>query len=162
MIVGALLAFAVALSGGAAKAIDLVTVNLTKDLDVPADVAWKKIGGFCQIDQWMKADCSYTSGTGSLGTIRKVGLKGGNQTIDEAMVAQTPLSYTYTMLIPHTPFYHGTMSVEATGKGKSKVIYAMVWDQEPLTAEQRQQTMDRMKQIFGGAMDNMKKVAEAK
>ncbi len=155
-------ALATVLATGPVQASDFVTVTLSKDLDVSAEAAWKKIGGFCQIDKWMEATCSYKSGTGNFGSVRTVALKATGQGGEELMVSQTPLSYTYTMTGPFLPFYHGSMAVEATGKGKSKVVYTILWDQEPLPADQKQKTKDMMTQNFTGALENMKKVAEAK
>jgi hypothetical protein len=152
---------ALAATVGVASASDIVTVTLSKDVDVSADATWKKIGGFCQIDHWMTdATCSYKSGTGGLGTIRAVAVKG--QGGEEAMVGQTPHSYTYTMVGPFLPLYHGNLSVEPAGKGKSKILYTLLWDQEALPADQREKTKEMMHQNFTMALDNMKKVAEAK
>jgi hypothetical protein len=157
----ALTLIALAATAGAAVASDIVTLTMTKDVDASADATWKKVGGYCQIDHWMTdATCSYKSGTGGLGTVRAVAVKG--QGGEELMVGQSPHSYTYTMLGQFLPLYHGTLGVESAGKGKAKIVYTLLWDQEPLPADQREKTKDMMHQNFTAALDNMKKVAEAK
>jgi hypothetical protein len=147
-------------AGSAAKAADFVTIVLEKNIDVPATAAWKKIGGFCQIDQWMSVTCSYKSGKGEPGTIRAISSKAGGG--EEVEVGRTPLSYTYTNVTPFIPSYHGTLSVEPTGAKTSKIVYTCFWDQEALSPEQRQKDHDMLTQTFTPALDKMKQVAEGK
>ena len=74
-------------------------------IDRPADIAWKKLSGFCDIGGWMKTTCVYTSGSGEVGTVRRIAGR-----IDELLVAKTAWSYSYAQ--PQSPIdYHGTVEV---------------------------------------------------
>jgi hypothetical protein len=46
----------------AATAADFVTIPLETTVNAPADVAWKKINGYCAIGAWFKTTCEITSG----------------------------------------------------------------------------------------------------
>ncbi len=118
---------------------------------------WKKIGGYCDISAWLKLPCVLTSGSGDVGTVRRLADR-----IDEVMVAKTAHSYTYTQ--PGTPIlYHGTLEVVADGKDHSKILYNLIWDQAPLTSDDAK-TKDREQRTknFTAALANMKALAEAK
>src|SRR5271155_2723248 len=88
---------------GAAAAPEYTTIVMEKTVDRPADVVWKKIGGYCDIATWLKVTCVLTSGTGDVGTMRRL-----NDKTDEVMVAKTQHSYTYTQPTT-TILYHGTL-----------------------------------------------------
>ncbi|WP_309606402.1 SRPBCC family protein, partial [Phenylobacterium sp.] len=102
---------ALALSAGAAAAADFVTVPLEATINAPADVAWKKISGFCQIGPWFKTTCVITSGKdGEMGAVRRIADR-----VDEVLVAQTAWSYTYSQ--PKSPIdYHGTVEIRPVDK----------------------------------------------
>src|ERR1700693_2991854 len=56
----------------------------------PAAEVWKRIGGYCDVSEWLQipAGCKITSGTdGEFGAVRTVGA--------EVLVGRTELSYTY-------------------------------------------------------------------
>ena len=55
-------------AGSAAAANDFRTLIFEKDLNVPAEVAWHKIGGFCQFPELVGATCAMNSGTGGVGS----------------------------------------------------------------------------------------------
>jgi hypothetical protein len=150
----------ISLYAGAASAADYAVVNLSTDVDKPADVVWKKIGGYCDIQAWLKAPCSLTSGSGAVGTVRHLAF--GANGVDEVMVAKTAHSYTYTQ--PNTTIlYHGTLEVVANGKGKSKILYNLIWD---LTAdgtdEAKAKDRDGRAKRFTEALASMKAIAEGK
>jgi hypothetical protein len=100
-------ALGVSLCAGTASAADYATITLNIAVDRPADAVWKKIGGYCDISAWLKMTCVYTSGSGNLGSVRRL-----NDRIDEVMVAKTLHSYTYTQPAS-TILYHGTLEVVA-------------------------------------------------
>jgi hypothetical protein len=145
-----------------AAARDYVTVPLEASLNVPADVAWKKIGGYCDIGGWMKTTCEITSGKdGEVGAVRRIAGR-----VDEVLVARTPLSYSYAQ--PKSPIdYHGTVEVRPDGKAKSKLYYTLVYDAAALPARNGQPA-DKAADIAGrtrmftGVVNTMKAVAEAK
>ena len=147
----------VSLHAGAASAADYTVVNLNTSVDAPVDVVWKKIGGYCDIAAWLKLPCVLTSGTGDVGTVRRLADR-----IDEVMVAKTAHSYTYTQ--PNTTIlYHGTLEVVPNGKGHSKILYNLIWDQAALTSDDAK-TKDRDQRVknFTAALANMKAIVEAK
>jgi hypothetical protein len=143
-----------------APAADYAVVNLNTAVDASVDVVWKKIGGFCDIQAWLKAPCSLTSGTGEVGSVRHLAF--GKNGVDEVMVAKTAHSYTYTQ--PNTTIlYHGTLQVVADGKGKSKILYNLIWDQAAQTSDEaKTKDRDGRTKAFTGALANMKAIVEGK
>jgi hypothetical protein len=153
-------AAAVALAG-TANASDIVVKQLEKSLDVPAKVAWERIGGFCMLDQWFDGmKCTLKNGKGEPGTVRVMESKMGGG--EEVAVARTNASYTYTMVKPMLPMYHGTLAVEPTGARTSKIVYTLFWDQEPVPADQRDKARDGLVATFTPLLDKMKATAEKK
>jgi hypothetical protein len=150
----------IALCSTAASAADYAIVNLETAVNAPVDVVWKKIGGYCDIQAWLKAPCSLTSGTGDVGTVRHLAF--GANGVDEVMVAKTAHSYTYTQ--PNTTIlYHGTLEVVADGKGHSKILYNLIWDQAALTSDDaKTKDRDGRTKAFTGALANMKAIVEGK
>lgn len=149
---------AIAAAAGAARAADYVTIPIETGLDVPADVAWKKIGGYCDIGAWMKTSCVITSGKADeVGAVRRIADR-----VDEVLVSRTAWSYTYAQ--PKSPIdYHGTVEIRPDGAAKSKLIYTLVYDAAALPAG-----ADRAKDVAGRTgmfthvVQVMKGVAEAK
>lgn len=146
---------------GTANASDFVVKQLEKPLDVPAKVAWERIGGFCMLDQWFPdMKCTLSHGKGEPGTVRTMESKMGGG--EEVAVARTSSSYTYTMAKPILPMYHGTLQVDSTGPKTSKIVYTLFWDQEPVPADQREKSRDGMVATFTPLLDKMKATAEKK
>ncbi len=141
-----------------ASAADYATLVLHISVDKPAEVVWKKVGGFCDIQAWLKQlTCVYTSGKGELGSVRRLADR-----IDEVMVAQSAMSYTYTQPTT-TILYHGTLEVVPDGKKKSTINYSLFWDQSPLADDAaKAKDKDQRSKTFTGALENMKKLAEEK
>ena len=141
-----------------ASATDYTTVVLQISVDKPAEVVWKKVGGFCDIQLWLtQLTCVYTSGKGGLGSVRRLADR-----IDEVMVAQTAMSYTYTQPTT-TILYHGTLEVVPDGKKKSTIHYSLLWDQSSLADDAaKAKDKDQRTKNFTGALENMKKLAEQK
>jgi hypothetical protein len=85
-------AAALGLSATAAQAAgDYVSIVQETTINAPADVAWGKLKGYCDIGKWLKTTCEITQGTdGELGAVRKIAGR-----IEEVIVARTPMSYTY-------------------------------------------------------------------
>jgi len=143
---------------GAARAADYVTVPLEASVNAPADVTWKKIGGFCDIGSWMKTSCVITSGKAEdVGAVRRIADR-----VDEVQVARTAWSYSYAQ--PKSPIdYHGTVEIRPDGRGKSKLLYTLVYDAAALPAGRDKATdvAARTKQ-FTVVINTMKSIAEAK
>jgi len=142
---------------GAASAAQYISIVQSIDVNKPADVVWKKVGGFCSIHDWLGGvPCVYASGTGDLGTDRLIAGR-----IHEIMVSRTDLSYTYAQ--PLSPIeYHGSVEVKPTSATTSKIVYTLFYDQAPL-ADQAARDKDRAGRagMFMGALTKMKALAEA-
>lgn len=132
------------------------TIVLTADVAKPAAEVWKKIGGFCDIGNFMKMKCAYASGDGGLGTVRTL-----NGRIKEVMVGQTAHSYTYTQDPVLKDMYHATLDVEPAGPGKSKIFYRIVYDPSGLLPNQTPEKYhDQHVRMFSGPLAKMKAAAE--
>ncbi|MGZ5986400.1 MAG: SRPBCC family protein [Caulobacteraceae bacterium] len=146
-----------------AFAADYATIKLDTTVNAPVETVWAKVGGYCAIQDWLKrlAPCVMT-GDGGLGSIRKLGAQGN---IVEVMVAATKYSYTYAQ--PTTPglgiLYHGTLSAEPIDKGHTKLMYSLIYDQEP-DGTQEAKDKDRAGRTanFTAALATMKALAEGK
>lgn len=145
-------------AGAANAAAEFVTVPLEATINAPADVAWKKIDGFCQIGPWFKTSCVITSGVdGQMGAVRRIADR-----IDELLVAKTAWSYTYSQ--PKSPNdYHGTVEIRPIDKGHSKLLYTLVYDQGVLpTPEAKTARKEGLTKQFTALVATMKAAAEAK
>ena len=145
-----------------AFAADYSVIKLETTVDAPIDATWAKVGPYCAIQDWIKrlAPCVQV-GDGGVGTIRKLGPQG----FIEVLVAATKYSYTYAQ--PINPglgiLYHGTLSAEAIDKGHTKLMYTLIYDQEP-DGTQEAKDKDRANRTnnFTTALANMKALAEGK
>jgi hypothetical protein len=158
MIVRTCLAAAGFLSlAGAAQAAEFVTIPLETVVDAPPAVVWKKVGGWCDIGAWLKTSCVITSGGEEMGSVRRIADR-----IDELLVAKTAWSYSYSQ--PKSPIdYHGTVEVRPEGKGKSKLLYTLVYDASTLpTPEAKAADRERRTKQFTGVLATMKTIAESK
>ena len=139
---------------------EYVTIKMEIDIAKPAAEAWAKVGGYCDIAEWLMVDCTITSGDGDMGTVRV--LAGGRVT--EILVAQTDLSYGYTQPAREGQFYnlyHGFMEAKPVSATRSKIVYTLVYD----VSDKPDQTakdadIARRRMMFEGALENMKKLAE--
>ncbi len=148
------------LVSGSAPAADYTHFVLEKDVNASADTVWKKVGGFCALTEWLKIpDCTLTSGSGDIGTVRS--LLGGR--VSEVMIAQGQYSYSYAFPNPNPTYYHGSLSVVPQGPNKSKIVYIIFYDQESLGTPEAK-TKDREGRIkrFTEGVENMKAMSEAK
>jgi hypothetical protein len=154
------LACAVVMSATPALAADYVVVQQEMAIEAAADRVWGVVGAdYCAISVWMNRSCSYTVGSGDVGSTRALG--GG---VEEVMVAKTARSYTYyqtagSLAAQH---YHGTLAVEPLGDMKSRILYTLVYDQETLPADQRATVRAQLETRFGSALATMKTLAEAR
>ena len=152
-------ACAAALSlAGAAQAADFVTIPLETTVNAPADVAWKKVSGYCDIGAWFKTTCEITAGKdGEVGAVRVIAGR-----ITELLVASTAWSYSYSQ--PKSPIdYHGTLEIRPIDKKTSKLLYTLVYDAAALPDPSKKDAdiANRTKQ-FTGLLATIKAQAEAK
>lgn len=154
-----LLAAALLLSAPAAAA-EYTNIVLEKDLSVSAETAWKKIGPYCSLSEWLKVSCEIISGDkafGDVGTVRRVAGR-----INEVLVGKTALSYTYTWETGKD-LYHGTVEVVPKGASASKIVYTLMYDIAPLaSAEAKAADRANRTKTFSAGLDVMKTMAEAK
>jgi hypothetical protein len=144
----------------AARAADFVTVPLEVTVNAPADVAWKKMNGYCQIGAWFKTTCEITSGKdGEMGAVRTIAGR-----INELLVAKTAWSYTYSQ--PKSPIdYHGTVEIQPIDKGHSKLLYTLVYDADALPKhepEDKAKDKESRTKQFTVLINAMKAAGEAK
>jgi hypothetical protein len=140
---------------------EYTTIKMEIDVARPAADVWAKVGGYCDIAEWLDVDCTITSGDGGMGTVRV--LAGGRVT--EILVAMTDLSYGYTQPASEGQFYnlyHGFMEAKPVTERTSKLIYTLVYDISD-KADQAAKDADvaRRRGMFEGALTNMKELAEA-
>ncbi|MDP3767904.1 MAG: SRPBCC family protein [Dehalococcoidia bacterium] len=154
-------AAALSLAGAAptaASAADFVTIPLETTVNAPADVAWKKINGYCAIGAWFKTTCEITSGKdGEVGAVRVIAGR-----VTEVLVANTAWSYSYSQ--PKSPIdYHGTLEIRPIDKTTSKLLYTLVYDAAALPDPTKKDAdvAGRTRQ-FTGLLATIKAAAEAK
>jgi len=153
-------AAALTLVAGAARAADFVTVPLEATINAPADKAWPKINGYCQIGGWFKTTCEITSGKDhEMGAIRLIAGR-----VTELLVANTAWSYSYSQ--PKSPIdYHGTVEIRPIDKGHSKLLYTLVYDADALPKhepEDKAKDKENRTKQFTVLINAMKATAEAK
>jgi hypothetical protein len=141
---------------------DYLVVERSANVARPAEAVWKELGDFCYIGKLLDLTCSIESGSGGVGTVRRL-----NDTIFETMIAHSPRSYTYSQ--PQGPRanidYHGTLAVEAINERASRIVYTIVLDSAKLppgtdtevyrkAIEDRfQKAVDRAKALLEGRSD---------
>ncbi len=149
-----------ALSPGAAladgpKAREYVTVSEQIHIDRPAEMVWRKVGGYCDIGAWLKTTCVYTTGSGGVGTNRLIAGK-----VDEVLVSRTATAYTYAQPMAEN-IYHGTVETLPDGAG-AKIIYSLVYDVSALPDAAAKAGYNEQKTRFLKALlATMKSIAEA-
>ena len=151
-------AAALSLAGAAQAATDFVTIPLETMVNAPADVAWKKVSGYCDIGAWFKTTCTISSGKdGEVGAVRVIAGR-----VTELLVAKTAWSYTYSQ--PKSLIdYHGTLEIRPIDKKTSKLLYTLIYDAAALPDPTKKDAdvAGRTKQ-FTGLLATIKSVAEAK
>jgi len=134
-------------------------LELVIEINRPAAEVWSKVGGYCDISDWLGLDCEITQGDGGIGTVRV--LRG---TIVEPMVAQTALSYGYTQPVVEGEYYtlyHGFMEARPVTATTSRMIYTMMWDISQSSEEKINADIERRRNLFEAALAKMKEIAEA-
>ena len=141
---------------------DYRTIRMEVDVAKPAADVWKKVGGYCDISNWLSVDCKITSGEGGIGTVRS--LRGGS--VIEMMVAATPLSYGYTQPAVEGKFhnvYHGFLEARPVTATSSKLFYTLFLDEsDKPDAAAKDADVAARRTRFEGALKKMKELAEAR
>ena len=134
-------------------------LELEVAVNKPAVEVWSKIGGYCDISEWLGVECEITQGDGGIGTVRLL-----NGTIVEPMVALTELSYGYTQPVTEGEYYilyHGFMEARPVSATTSKLIYTVMWDTSQLSEDEMKAGVERRRNLFTTGLANMKEIAEA-
>jgi hypothetical protein len=134
-----------------------VSIPMEIDVNRPAADVWKRVGKYCDIGEWLRVNCTITSGKdGEIGAVRSVG--------NEVLVGRTELSYTYTQPVREgRPYnmYHGTLEARPVTATTSKLVYTLMFDNSMLPDEAaRQADIERRRAQFTRALENMKILAE--
>jgi hypothetical protein len=133
------------------------TIPLEITVNRPAAEVWKRVGKYCDIGEWLRVNCTITSGKdGEVGTVRSIG--------NEILVGKTELSYTYTQPVREgRPYnlYHGTLEARPLTATTSKLVYTLVYDNSML-ADDAARERDKAQRTtqFTQALENMKILAE--
>jgi hypothetical protein len=153
---------AAAAPAAAAKAAEYVAIPMSIDVNASAADTWKKVGKYCDLGTWMKIDCVISSGTGEVGSVRKIA--GGRVT--EVLIAKSDLSYGYTQPAVEGKWYnlyHGYLEAKAVTPKTSKLNYTLMMDVSNLPDQAaKDKAVEGYKTRFNAALAEMKKLAEAK
>src|SRR5215467_13581235 len=134
-----------------------VSIPMEIAVDRPAAEVWKRVGKYCDIGEWLRVNCTITSGKdGEVGTVRSIG--------NEILVGKTELSYTYTQPVREgRPYnlYHGTLEARPLTATTSKLVYTLMYDNSML-ADDAARERDKAQRTtqFTQALENMKILAE--
>ncbi|MDB5689532.1 MAG: hypothetical protein JWL91_1408 [Sphingomonas bacterium] len=142
-----------------ALAADYVLIRKEILVERPADTVWRRVGGFCAIADWLKLKCELVSGSGDVGSIRRL-----NGEIEEPMVGRTVRSYTYgqTKGAMAGFDYHGTLAVEPEGPTRARILYTITYDAARMPSDAvRKAQFERIGPRFQAAIEAMKVLAEA-
>ena len=134
-----------------------ISIPMEITVNRPAAEVWKRVGKYCDIGEWLRVNCTITSGKdGEFGAVRSIG--------NEILVGKTELSYTYTQPVREgRPYimYHGTLEARPLTATTSKLVYTLVLDNSTL-ADDAARDRDRAQRTaqFTTALENMKILAE--
>lgn len=146
-------------SGWAAAQPDYFRLELEITVEKPAAEVWSKVGGYCDISEWLNLDCEITQGDGGIGTVRVL-----NGAIVEPMTALTELAYGYTQPVTEGEYYtlyHGFMEARPVNETTSRLIYTVMWDISQLGEDEKHAAIERRRTTFTRALARMKEIAEA-
>ena len=137
-----------------------IVVSDSVVVDAPVDKVWTRIGGFCDITEWMNSpeweDCKYLQGNRAPASVRSI--------VSEVLVGQTQYSYTYAQAprkdTPY-PLPHGTLAAEALSPTTTRLSYTMVRDDSMLADDAaREKDIAARHARLAEWLKNMKVLAE--
>jgi hypothetical protein len=98
------------------------SIPLEIAINRPAAEVWKRVGKYCDLEEWLQVDCVITSGKdGAVGAVRSL----RNGAVIEILVAKTSMSYTYTQPVREGlryNLYHGTVEAVPVSASTSKLL----------------------------------------
>ena len=138
-----------------------VSIPLEVTVNRPAAETWKRVGKYCDIEEWLQVPCVITAGKdGEFGAVRSL----RNGAVIEILVAKTAMSYTYTQPVREGQrynLYHGTVEAVPVSPTTSKLVYTLVFDNSLLTDDAaREKDIQQRTAQFTRALGNMKTLAE--
>ena len=138
-----------------------VSIPLEIAVNRPAAETWKRVGKYCDIEEWLQVSCVITSGKdGEFGAVRSL----RNGAVIEILVAKTALSYSYTQPVREGQkynLYHGTVEAVPVSPTTSKLVYTLVFDNSMLPDDAaREKDIQQRTAQFTRALNNMKTLAE--
>ena len=138
-----------------------VSIPLEIAVSRPAAEVWKRVGKYCDIEEWLLVSCVITSGKdGEVGAVRSL----RNGAVIEVLVAKTALSYTYTQPVREGQrynLYHGTVEAVPVSATTSKLVYTLAFDNSMLADDAaREKDIQQRTAQFTRALNNMKTLAE--
>jgi hypothetical protein len=138
-----------------------VSIPLEIAVNRSAAEVWKRVGKYCDIEEWLQVSCVITSGKdGEFGAVRSL----RNGAVIEILVAKTAMSYTYTQPVREGQrynLYHGTVEAVPVSATTSKIVYTLVFDNSMLTDDAaREKDIQQRTTQFTRALNNMKTLAE--
>jgi hypothetical protein len=136
------------------------TVSQSILVDAPVEKVWSRVGGFCDITEWMNSpeweDCKYLQGDGGPGSVRSI--------VNEVLVGKTQYSYTYAQPPRKDALYnlaHGTLAAEALTSSTTRLTYTMLRDISVLPDEAaRKRDEEGRRSRVSAWLENMKVLAE--
>ena len=137
------------------------SIPLEITVNRPAAEVWKRVGKYCDIQEWLQVDCVVTSGKdGEFGAVRSL----RNGAVIEILVSKTALSYSYTQPVREGVrynLYHGTVEAVPVTSTTSKLVYTLVFDNSMLADDAaRDKDLQARTAQFTRALNNMKTLAE--
>lgn len=150
---------ALTVSCGVVAEPDYFRMDFEIEIDKPAAEVWSKVGGYCDIGEWLDVECKITSGDGGIGTVRVL-----NGTIVEPLVAQTELSYGYTQPAVEGEYYtlyHGFMEARPVSESTTLLMYTVMWDTSRSSEAEATAAIERRQKLFTKGLERMKEIAEA-
>jgi mxaD protein len=149
------------------------TLKVTKSVEInaPADQVWRKINDFNALHRWLPtiAKTEITRGQNNKpGAVRLLTLKAGG-TVEQLLLAYNPagMSYTYRIIRGVLPVsnYKSTITVESTGRNKSKVTWSSKFQRKdrmgkPAPGAGDKAAIDAVKSPYQAGLNNLKKIAE--
>lgn len=138
-----------------------VSIPLEITVSRPATEVWKRVGKYCDIEEWLQVSCVITSGKDNeVGAVRSL----RNGAVIEILVAKTAMSYTYTQPVREGQrynLYHGTVEAVPVSATTSKLVYTLVFDNSMLPDDvAREKDIQQRTAQFTRALNNMKTLAE--
>ena len=133
-------------------------IKASADILRPVQQVWSAIGAYGDAGRFLDIACELVAGNGEIGSVRLIG-----NGIVEVMVGRSQHSYTYVQTEgPMAAFtYHGCVDLRMASAMTSRLLYTVSYDQTDMDQARRREELERITNRFAGAVDVMKRLAEA-